>query len=106
MAKAHFLVRATVAPRTAREIRAGGTRPTTCRGHAGSSNAKRPGASGARWRRACTTPSMQFADKAACDAALGAAEFKDMIADFTRAWPEGVTRTRDIVTLVEERASP
>ena len=47
----------------------------------------------------------QFADKAACDAALGSAEFKDLVADFSRAWPEGVTRTRDIVTLVEERAS-
>ena len=45
----------------------------------------------------------QFADKAACDAALGTDDFKEMIADFNRAWPEGVTRTRDIVTLVEER---
>ncbi len=47
----------------------------------------------------------QFADKAACDAALGAAEFQDMIADFNRAWPQGVARTRDIVTLVEERGA-
>jgi hypothetical protein len=45
----------------------------------------------------------KFTDKQACDAALGQAEFKDMIADFNRAFPEGVTRTRDIVTLVEER---
>lgn len=45
----------------------------------------------------------QFADKAACDAALGAAEFKDMIADFNRAWPEGVTRTRDVVTVVQDK---
>jgi hypothetical protein len=44
-----------------------------------------------------------FADKAACDAALGSAEFKELVADFSRSWPEGVTRTRDIVTLVEER---
>ena len=28
-----------------------------------------------------------------------------MVADFNAAWPEGVTRTRDIVTLVEERAA-
>lgn len=45
----------------------------------------------------------RFADKASCDAALGSAEFKDMIADFNRAFPEGVTRTRDVLALVEER---
>ena len=45
----------------------------------------------------------RFADRAACDAALGSDEFKALVADFTRTWPEGVTRTRDIVTLVEER---
>ena len=45
----------------------------------------------------------RFADKAACDAALGSADFKALVADFSRTWPEGVTRTRDIVTLVEER---
>jgi len=48
----------------------------------------------------------RFADKASCDAALGSAEFKELVADFTRTWPEGVTRTRDIVTLVEERGAP
>ena len=45
----------------------------------------------------------RFADRAACDRALGLPEFQDMIADFNRAFPEGVTRTRDVVTLVEER---
>ena len=45
----------------------------------------------------------RFADKAACDAALGSAEFKELVADFSRTWTEGVTRTRDIVTLAEER---
>jgi hypothetical protein len=45
----------------------------------------------------------RFADKAACDAALGSDAFKELVADFTRTWPEGVTRTRDVVTLVEER---
>jgi len=45
----------------------------------------------------------RFADKGSCDAALGSAEFKELVADFSRTWPEGVTRTRDIVTLVEER---
>ena len=48
----------------------------------------------------------RFADKASCDAALGSAEFTELVADFTRTWPEGVTRTRDIVTLVEERGAP
>jgi hypothetical protein len=45
----------------------------------------------------------QFADKATCDTALGSQAFKELVADFTRTWPEGVTRTRDVVTLVEER---
>jgi len=46
----------------------------------------------------------RFADKAACDTALGGDEFQAMIADFDKAWPTGVSRTRDVVTLVEERA--
>jgi len=45
----------------------------------------------------------RFADKASCDTALGSAEFKDMVAEFSRTWPEGVARTRDVVTLAEER---
>jgi len=45
----------------------------------------------------------QFADKAACDAALASAEFKELVADFNRSWPDGVTRTRDVVTVKEER---
>jgi hypothetical protein len=48
----------------------------------------------------------QFADMARLDAALASEGFKALVADFDRSWPEGVTRTRDIVTLVEERASP
>jgi hypothetical protein len=48
----------------------------------------------------------RFADKASCDAALGSDEFKELVADFTRTFPEGVTRTRDVVTLVEEREAP
>jgi hypothetical protein len=47
----------------------------------------------------------KFADKAACDAAMKSEGLKDMIADFDKTWPQGVTRTRDIVTLVEESAS-
>ena len=45
----------------------------------------------------------RFADKAACDAALASENFKALVADFNRAFPKGVTRTRDVVTLVEER---
>jgi hypothetical protein len=47
----------------------------------------------------------QFADKARLDAALASDEFKEMVADFNRSWPEGVTRTRDVMTLVEERTA-
>jgi len=39
---------------------------------------------------------------AAADAALNAASFKALVADFDRAWPSGVTRTRDVVSEVEE----
>ena len=45
----------------------------------------------------------RFRDKAACDAALGSPAFKELVADFDRNFPEGVTRSRDVVTLVEER---
>jgi hypothetical protein len=45
----------------------------------------------------------RFADRAACDAALVSTGFKEMIADFNRTWPEGVSRTRDVVTLAEEQ---
>lgn len=44
----------------------------------------------------------RFRDKAACDAALAPPVLNAVIADFNAAWPEGVTRTRDILTLVEE----
>ena len=47
----------------------------------------------------------QFVDKGSCDAALASNEFKQLVADFNRAFPEGVTRTRDVVTLVEERGA-
>ena len=45
----------------------------------------------------------RFADKASCDAALGSAEFKALVADFDRNFPQGVSRTRDVLTLAEER---
>ena len=44
----------------------------------------------------------RFADKPRLDAVPASDEFKELIADFNRSWPEGVARTRDIVTLVEE----
>ena len=47
----------------------------------------------------------RFADRAACDAAMKSEGLKELIADFDHSWPEGVTRTRDIVTLAEERGS-
>ncbi len=34
------------------------------------------------------------------------ATFKELVADFSRTWPEGVTRARAILSLVEERAVP
>jgi hypothetical protein len=45
----------------------------------------------------------RFADMARLDAALKAPSFKDLVADFDRTWPSGVTRTRDMLNLVEER---
>lgn len=43
----------------------------------------------------------QFADKAACDAALASGEFKELVADFDRHFPAGVTRSRDVVSLMD-----
>jgi hypothetical protein len=47
----------------------------------------------------------RFADMARLDAALKAPSFKELVADFDRAWPSGVTRTRDMLNLVEERGA-
>jgi hypothetical protein len=44
----------------------------------------------------------QFADMARLDAALKSDEFKALVADFDRNFPVGVTRTRDILSLVDE----
>lgn len=46
----------------------------------------------------------QFADTARLDAALQSAGFKDLVADFDQAWPKGVSRTRDKLSLAEERS--
>jgi hypothetical protein len=46
----------------------------------------------------------QFADTARLDAALKSEGFKGLVADFDQAWPSGVSRSRDMVTMVEERS--
>jgi hypothetical protein len=46
----------------------------------------------------------QFADLARLDAALAGDGFKALVADFDQAWPNGVTRSRDRLELVEERS--
>jgi hypothetical protein len=47
----------------------------------------------------------QFADMARLDAALESEAFKGLVKDFDQAWPNGVTRSRDKVSLVEERSA-
>ncbi len=47
----------------------------------------------------------QFADMARLDAALKSDGFKGLVADFDQAWPAGVTRTRDMLSMVEERGA-
>jgi len=46
----------------------------------------------------------QFADQTKLDAALKDDILKPLIADFDQAWPSGVTRSRDKLTMVEERS--
>jgi len=45
----------------------------------------------------------QFADMARLDEALKSDAFKGLVADFDQAWPSGVTRTRDMLNVVEEK---
>ena len=40
------------------------------------------------------------------EAALTSEAFREVVADFDRRWPSGVTRTREIVTLVQELSAP
>jgi hypothetical protein len=44
----------------------------------------------------------QVADRAAAEAALASDGMKALIAEFDRVWP-GIPRTREILTLVDER---
>jgi hypothetical protein len=43
----------------------------------------------------------RFADKGRLEAALQSEDFKALVADFDRSWPSGITRTRELLTLVE-----
>ncbi len=47
----------------------------------------------------------QFADQAKLDAAMKDEILKPLIADFDKNWPTGVTRSRDKLSLAEERDS-
>jgi hypothetical protein len=45
----------------------------------------------------------QFADQGKLDAAMKDDVLKPLIADFDKNWPAGVNRSRDMLTLAEER---
>jgi hypothetical protein len=45
----------------------------------------------------------RFTDEITMDATLNGEGLTELIADFDRTWPQGVTRTRDKMVLVEER---
>lgn len=45
----------------------------------------------------------QFADMGKLEAGTNPQSLKPLIADFDKTWPNGVTRTRDILNIVEER---
>jgi hypothetical protein len=46
----------------------------------------------------------EFADAAKLKAAMKDEILKPLIADFDKSWPRGVTRTRDMLNLAEERS--
>ncbi|MGA9428616.1 MAG: hypothetical protein WBF24_00580 [Xanthobacteraceae bacterium] len=45
----------------------------------------------------------QFADMGKLEAGTNPQSLKPLIADFDKTWPNGATRTRDILNMVEER---
>jgi len=47
----------------------------------------------------------RFADMARLESAVKSEAFKGLVADFDQAWPSGVTRTRDKLSLAEERTA-
>ena len=66
---------------------------------------RRPGRFGRRRSSARITRVYVFADQAHLNTAMKSPGLEDLIADFDRSWPAGVTRTRDLLTLAEERAA-
>jgi hypothetical protein len=44
----------------------------------------------------------QFDDAAEIETALKSQAFQEVVADFDRRWPSAVTRTREIVTVIQE----
>jgi hypothetical protein len=48
----------------------------------------------------------RFADMGQLRRGLNGEGFKALVADFDRTWPRGVTRSRDILNLVEEIEAP
>jgi hypothetical protein len=47
----------------------------------------------------------EFANMARLDAAMKSEARPGLVKEFDQAWPSGVTRTRDILSLVEERGA-
>jgi hypothetical protein len=47
----------------------------------------------------------QFPDLSALEAGVSKDALQPLIADFDKTWPAGVTRTRDILTMAEERSA-
>jgi hypothetical protein len=47
----------------------------------------------------------RFADLATLNARLAPEEFRSLVEDYDRAWPQGVTRTREVLNLAERFGS-
>jgi hypothetical protein len=47
----------------------------------------------------------QFADMRRLEAGVNPQSLQPLIADFDKTWPAGVTRSRDILAMVEERSA-
>jgi hypothetical protein len=48
----------------------------------------------------------RFPGMDALRAAMASHEFRELIADYDRTWPTGITRTREILSLAEQLAAP
>jgi hypothetical protein len=80
-----------------------GMRTITCRGPSRRSAARRRGACAAT-DAALHYAVYQFADADEIERALTSEPFRELVADYDRRWPTGVTRTREIVTVLQEMA--